>query len=90
MNMGKNKPRHNLDKPQNKFKYCAYDDSTVDKECGFPWANKCQGDMYKCKKLYLQHLATLTPEKRGNFTEKYERIQGHPFGVPRTNYQQLK
>lgn len=42
--------------------------------------------MYKCKKLYLQHLATLTPEKRDKFTEDYERIEGHSFGVSRTNY----
>lgn len=84
--MGKNKPRHNPDKPQNRFKNCAYDDDTVGKECGFPWSNKCQGDMYKCKKLYFQHLATLTPEKRDKFTEDYERIEEHSFGVPRTNY----
>ena len=84
--MGKNKPRYNPEKPQNRFKKCAYDDDTVYKECGYPWANKCQGDMYKCKKLYLQHLATLTPGKRDKFTEDYERMKGHSFGVPRTNY----
>lgn len=84
--MGKGKPRHNPDKPQNRFKHCAYDDYTKWKECNFPWADKCTGDMYKCKKLYLQHLATLTPEKRRLFTEKYEQIEGHPFGVPRVNY----
>lgn len=84
--MGKNKPRHNPDKPQNRFKHCAYDDGTKHKECGFPWADKCTGDMYKCKKLYLQHLATLSPEKRDRFIEEYERIEGHSFGVPRTNY----
>lgn len=80
------KPRHNPDKPQNKFKYCAYDDGTRCKECHFPWSHLCTGDMYKCKKLYHQHLATLSDEKKRNFTEKYERIEGHPFGVPRTNY----
>ena len=48
--MGKGKPRHNPDKPQNNFKHCAYDDDTKWKECNFPWADKCTGDMYKCKK----------------------------------------
>lgn len=84
--MGKNNPRHNPDKPQNRFKHCAYDDGTKWKECGFPWSGKCVGDMYKCKKLYLQHLATLSPEKRDKFVEEYERVEGHPFGAPRTNY----
>ena len=31
--MGKGKPRHNPDKPQNNFKHCTYDDGTRGKEC---------------------------------------------------------
>lgn len=84
--MGKGKPRHNSDKPQNKFDHCSLNDGTKWKECGFPWADKCTGNMHMCKKLYFQHLATLTPEKRDQFTEKYEKVTGHSFGVPRTNY----
>ena len=84
--MGKNKPRLYTDKPQNNFNHCAYDDNTRYKECGYPWAFKCDGDMYRCKKLYLQHLSTLTPDKRNKFTREYEQINGHSFGVPRTNY----
>lgn len=84
--MGKNKPRLYTDKPQNNFKHCAYDDKTRNKECGYPWAFKCDGNMYRCRKLYFQNMASLTPDKRDRFTTNYEQINGHPFGVPRTNY----
>lgn len=84
--MGKNKPRWYPDKPQNNFKHCAYDDNTKNKECGYPWAFKCDGDMYRCRKLYFQNMASLTPDKRDRFTTNYEQINGHPFGVPRTNH----
>ena len=81
--MGKGKPRHKPQKPQNNFKHCAYDDGTEGKECNYPWSFHCDGDMYKCRKLYFQHLATLSDEKRAEFTEKW----GDEIGAPRTNYE---
>ena len=82
--MGKGKPRHNPDKPQNNFKHCAYDDETVCKECNRPYSNKCDGNMYKCYKLFLQHLATLSEKKKKDFLEKYGDMK---WGASRTNYE---
>ena len=80
--MRRDKPRHNPDKPQNNFKYCAYDDGTKGKECNRPWSYKCDGNMYKCRKLYFQHLASLSEKEKSLFTEKW----GTEIGAPRTNY----
>lgn len=83
--MGKNKPRHNPDKPQNHFaEHCPYDDGTKWKECNNEWADKCDGNRYRCYKLYLQHLATLSEKKKQEYAEMYER--NHILnGAPRTN-----
>ena len=75
--MGKGKPRHNPDKPANNYDHCPYDDSTLWKECRYPWANRCTGQ-HSCYKLYLQHLATLSEKDRNAFTEKFGK-----FEVPR-------
>ena len=80
--MWKGKPRHNPQKPQNNFNHCAYDDGTKGKECNRPWSYRCDGNMYKCRKLYFQYLASLSDEKRAEFTEKC----GDEIGAPRTNY----
>ena len=80
--MGKGKPRHNPDKPQNNFKHCAYDDGTRGKECRRPWSYKCDGNMYKCRKLYFQYLASLSEKEKNSFTEGW----GTEIGAPRTNY----
>ena len=75
--MGKGKSRHNPDKPANNYDHCPYDDSTLWKECRYPWANRCTGQ-HSCYKLYLQHLATLSEKDRDAFTEKFGK-----FKVPR-------
>ena len=77
--MGKNKPRWYPDKPQNNYWYCAYDDGTKYKECGYPWAFKCNGNKHMCKKLYFQHLASLSQHMR-------EQINVPPYCESRTNY----
>lgn len=77
------KPRHDPNKPQNNFNHCAYDDGTIGKECNYPWARYCDGNMYKCRKLYFQHLATLSEKKKNEFYEKYGDTD---IGAPRTNY----
>jgi len=85
--MGKGKPRHNPEKPENRISgHCPYHDGTRWNECGWPWANKCNDDRHQCRKLYLQHLATLSEKERDAFTEKY----GSEIGVPRTNLNQIK
>ena len=81
--MGKGKERHNPSKPQNNFyKGCAYDDGTIGKECMYPWSSKCDGNMYKCRKLYFHHLASLSESEKKKFSEKF----GEEVGAPRTNY----
>lgn len=82
--MGKGKPRHNPDKPQNNFNHCPYDDGTVGKECWRPYSGKCDGNMYKCYKLFLQHLATLSEKKRRDFLDNCN--ENIKWGAPRTNY----
>lgn len=84
--MGKGKPRHNPDKPQNKFKHCVYDDGTKGKECNRPYSYKCDGNMYNCYKLYLQYLATLSEKERKEFLEKNADFK---WGAPRTNYESI-
>ncbi|MFW6002649.1 MAG: hypothetical protein ACOCQD_04850 [archaeon] len=60
--MGKGKPRHNPDKPQNKFnKYCIwchYDPEGNARYCERPICgdgimdiNKCKGNTHNCKKV---------------------------------------
>lgn len=86
--MGKGKPRHNPDKPEHLMggKY-PYDDGTRWKECHYPWANKCDGNRYKCRKLCLQHVASLSEAKKKQFIEKYN---GCFDGAPRTNCYRIK
>jgi len=77
--MGKGKPRQNPEKPQNNMsESCPYDDGSRGKECGYPWGMKCDGDRYKCRKLYFQHLATLSDEAREEFTERFGTKCGAP------------
>ena len=81
--MGKGKPRHNPQKPQNNFKHCAYDDGTKGKECNYPWSCRRDGDMYKSRKLYFHHLASVSDEMRAEVTN----LWGYKIGAPRTNYE---
>ena len=66
------KPRTAIDRPFNKLlskqskefirpEHCPYDDGTKWKECNYPWSNKCDGNIFKCTKLKLQHNASLGP-----------------------------
>lgn len=51
-------------------KHCSYDDGTVWKECNFPWANRCDGNIHKCAKLKMQHLASLSDKDREEYIKK--------------------
>lgn len=44
--------------------HCPYDDGTVFKECGLRWADKCDGNRMKCKKLMYHHIASITEKER--------------------------
>jgi hypothetical protein len=72
------KPRTATERPLNKLlaknpkndpTHCPYDDDTKWKECGREWADKCEGNIFKCKKLKLQHLASRGKNKP-DFYEK--------------------
>ena len=57
------KPRTALSRPLNKLitrqgAHCPYDDGTLGKECLRPWSTHCDGNIFKCQKLKLQHLAS--------------------------------
>lgn len=81
--MKANKPRHNPNKPENKLgEHCPYDDGTRWKECNRPWADHCDGNRYKCYKLFLQHRASLSTEKRDIEAKQDEQYKN---GAPRTN-----
>jgi len=60
------KSRTAIDRPMNRViagnpksepTSCPYDDGTVGKECLRPWSTHCDGNIFKCLKLKLQHLA---------------------------------
>ena len=59
------KPRTAINRPLNKLiarqgsnpSHCPYDDGTPGKECLRPWSMNCDGNIFKCQKLKLQHLA---------------------------------
>ena len=63
----KRKPRTATERPLNKLlaknpkddlTHCPYDDGTYGKECLRPWSRHCDGNIFKCIKLKLQHLAS--------------------------------
>ena len=61
----KRKKRIALERPLNKLlnrqgnsPKCPYDDGSPGKECLRPWSMHCDGNIFKCQKLKLQHLAS--------------------------------
>lgn len=58
------KPRTKEQNPAYLSGHCPYDDGTLYKECGKPWAHLCGGDIHKCKKLKYKHLASLSEKER--------------------------
>ena len=63
--MGKNKPRHNLDKKQNKYgnKCWLYDDSSNTCEHYQADCNICKGNPHNCVKVKYHKLAITKNEK---------------------------
>ena len=64
--MGKGKPRHNPEKPQNKAasdSSCMYWDILSDGRCvcelNLMWDKYCDGNPHKCKKAELKYYASL-------------------------------
>lgn len=64
------KPRTKPQKDAYLMRHCSYDDDTKCKECGHPWSCKCDGDIHKCMKLKMHHLASLSSEKRKKYLDK--------------------
>ncbi len=64
------KPRTKPQKDAYLMRQCSYDDGTKWKECNHPWADKCDGDIHKCMKLKMHHLASLSSEKRKKYLDK--------------------
>ena len=67
--MSKGKPRHNLDKPQNKIgKWCSYYEGFNDHywcELGYD-ITKCSGNPYNCCKVKYQILASRSDIQKNN------------------------
>ena len=64
------KPRTKHQNPAYSMKSCPYDDDTVWKECNYPWADKCDGNIHKCAKLKMHHLASLSDKDREEYINK--------------------
>jgi hypothetical protein len=60
--MGKDKPRHNPDKPQNRYgDWCSYaeehNDGSIHCECSYGDALICKGNRHNCIKVKYKKLA---------------------------------
>jgi len=64
------KPRTKEQPYRFRHKQCAYDDGSYSKECGRPWAYKCDGNIHNCFRLKLQWLASLSERKREEYFKK--------------------
>lgn len=67
--MGKNKQRHNLNKPQNQYgNWCSYaeklKDGSLTCECGYGDANICKGDRHNCIKTKYHKLASMSDRQK--------------------------
>lgn len=67
--MGKNKPRYNPNKPQNKYgKYCQwYEEHNNFACCERGWdVMKCKGNPYNCVKVKYQILASRSDKQKND------------------------
>lgn len=66
--MSKNKPRHNPDKPQNKYgDWCSYAEEHNGKlycECGYGDASVCKGNRHNCIKVTYKKLACRSDKQK--------------------------
>ena len=66
--MGKNKPRHNPDKPQNNYgDFCQYFGECTNEE-----QNVCKGNRHNCIQTELHRIASLSGEQQENIQSKFK------------------
>lgn len=67
--MGKGKPHHDLDKPQNKYgDWCQwaeeFDDGTIYCEGGFGDGKVCKGNRHNCVKTKHRRVASMSDKQK--------------------------